>query len=295
MVKQELGDKKMKDEMQQITIFDSSTNMSSLDYKASLDKLKDKLAKFGLTANQCKVYIYLGKYGSKTAPEVCRTLNLPRTETYHLLTTLQNRGIVKATFQHPIRFTALPLKEATWILVNAEKERVNTLESQEKDLQELWDTIPEFQKEPEEIKEDQFQMLQGQNQIQAKIKEMINGSKEEFLVLGSEKDFLKFYHSDFFEPLEKGGVDLKLLTSCSDKTMYIFDEVERNKVRKLPSEIEDNVCFLIKDNRELLFFIKNFSQAAQQVMAVWTDSYAMIHSMMLLFNNTWTKSKGIHL
>src|SRR5579863_5647472 len=134
----------MKSDENSASIFDADSSSVIYEQKITYDKLKNELAKFGLTANQSKVYIYLGKYGSKTAPEVCKALKLPRTETYHLLTTLQNRGLVSATFQHPTRFSAEPLNKAIWILVNAEKERVNSLESQEEGIVELWESIPMF-------------------------------------------------------------------------------------------------------------------------------------------------------
>src|SRR5438093_12281942 len=126
----------MKDEETLITIFDNTSDSSLTEHRLTLDKLREDLSKFGLTSNQAKVYIFLGKYGSKTAPEVCKALKLPRTETYHLLTTLQNKGIVSATFQHPIRFSALPLDKAVWLLVNSDTERVNTLETQENSIKE---------------------------------------------------------------------------------------------------------------------------------------------------------------
>src|SRR5690349_8063318 len=106
----------LKNEETQMTLFDATTATALTAHKLTLDKLREDLSKFGLTSNQAKVYIFLGKYGSKTAPEVCKALKLPRTETYHLLTTLQNRGIVAATFQYPIRFSALPLDKAVWAL-----------------------------------------------------------------------------------------------------------------------------------------------------------------------------------
>ncbi len=124
----------------QTTIFENDPDSSSYEHKQSIDQLQDQFSKFGLTANQIKVYIFLGKYGSKTAPEVCRALKLPRTETYHLLTTLQNKGIVSATFQHPIKFSALPLTNAIKSMVNTEKERIKKLEKQEEELTKLWDT-----------------------------------------------------------------------------------------------------------------------------------------------------------
>ena len=284
----------MKDEDMQVTIFDSTSESKLYEHRVSVDKLKDELAKFGLTSNQSKVYIFLGKYGSKTAPDVCKALKLPRTETYHLLTTLQNKGIVSATFQHPIKFSAEPLNKAMWILVNAEKERVSSLERKERVIVELWASIPEFNSVTEN-KESKFQILQGTNQIHGKIKEMIINTKNEFLVLGSEKDFLKFYHSDFFEPLDKGKIDLKILSSLSEKSMYIFDDIDRSKVRKMPENIKESLCFMTKDDEEMVFFIKNASQSSQEITAAWTDSEAMIYSMQMLFNSIWAKSKNIHL
>ncbi|MGI0087200.1 MAG: TrmB family transcriptional regulator [Nitrosotalea sp.] len=284
----------MNDEEMQVTIFDSASDSRLYEHRLSIDRLQDELAKFGLTANQSKVYIFLGKYGSKTAPEVCKALKLPRTETYHLLTTLQNKGLVSATFQHPTRFSAEPLNKAIWILVNAEKERVNSLESEENGIVELWESIPMFAAVKGE-KENRFQMLQGANQINSKIKEMVTNTKKEFIILGSEKDFLKFYHSDFFEPLDKAEIDLKLLTSSSDRSMYIFDCIDRSKVRKMPANMKENLCFIVKDDEEMVFFIKNASTATHETTAIWTDSEAMAYSMKMLFSSIWPKSKNIHL
>ena len=286
---------KMKEEHGQLSIFDSSPNSQLYNYRMSVDQLQDQLAKFGLTGNQSKVYIYLGKYGSKSAPEVCRALKLPRTETYHLLTALQNKGIVSATFQHPIKFKAIPINKAVWILVNAEKERIKGLEKQEQDIQELWDKIPEFHNQKSEDKEDKFQVLQGINQIQSKIIEMVDNSKEKFLVFGSEKDYLRFYHADFLEPLQKSKLDYKLLSACTEKTNYIFDDIDRNRVKQLGKDVEDILCFMVKDNDEVLIFMKNAIYSTQHAVAMWTDSSAMVYSMKLLFDNTWSKSKNIHL
>ena len=286
---------KMKEEHGQLSIFDSSPNSQLYNYRISVDQLQDQLAKFGLTGNQSKVYIYLGKYGSKSAPEVCRSLKLPRTETYHLLTALQNKGIVSATFQHPIKFKAISINKAVWILVNAEKERIKGLEKQEQDIQELWDKIPEFHNQKSEDKEDKFQVLQGINQIQSKIIEMVDNSKEKFLVFGSEKDYLRFYHADFLEPLQKSKLDYKLLSACTEKTNYIFDDIDRNRVKQLGKDVEDKLCFMVKDNDEVLIFMKNAIYPTQLAVAMWTDSSAMVYSMKLLFDNTWSKSKNIHL
>ena len=285
----------MNNEEPQQSIFDSASDSAMYEHKITFDKLKEELAKFGLTTNQSKVYTYLGKYGSKTAPEVCKALRLPRTETYHLLTVLQNKGLASATFQNPIRFSAEPLDKAIWTLVNAEKERVNSLEKQEKEIVKLWESIPEHDDEISESQDNKFQVLRSVNQTNSKIKKMIDDAKGEFVIVGAEKDFLKFYHSNFFEHIDKKAVKMKLLTSVSDNVLYIFDNIDRSKVRMMSSKIRHNLCFLIKDNNEIIFFIKNANQTAEQMTAVWTDSEALIYSMRLLFDLIWSESKNIHL
>lgn len=278
---------------QAISIFDAESGSSLGEYKSHLEQVQQQLSKYGLTGNQSKVYIYLGKYGAQTAPDVCKALKLPRTETYHLLSALQNKGIVSATFQHPIQFTALPLEKAIWILVNSEKERVKSLEKMEPELSLLWKNIPTFDSEPKD-EEDKFQMLKGSNQISSKITEMTDGYSDEFLLLGSEKDLLKLYHSDFLEPFEKSKQKFRILSSCSEKTLYIFDDLERKNIKSLSKDIQDNLCFVLKDNSELLFFTKNAAKS-NDTFAMWTDSQALVYSMKLLFESVWNSSKNIHL
>ena len=282
-------------ENNQTTIFENDPDSRSYEHKQSIDQLQDQFSKFGLTANQCKVYIFLGKYGSKTAPEVCRALKLPRTETYHLLTTLQNKGIASATFQHPIKFSALPLSKAIKSMVNTEKERIKKLEKQEEELTKVWNTIPNYHNEPDVPKEDKFQMLQGENQIYGKINDMIRNTKKEFQLIGNEKDFLKFYHANFLEPLDKSDLELKILTNSSTRTLYVFDEIDRTNVKKIPTNTNGDICFVIKDNEEVLFFMKNSESGKENITAMWTNSNAMIYSKKLLFDLLWSKSKSIPL
>jgi sugar-specific transcriptional regulator TrmB len=280
-------------ETKQVTIFENDPDSSSYEHKQSVDQLQVQFSKYGLTANQCKVYIFLGKYGSNTAPDVCRALKLPRTETYHLLTTLQNKGVVSATFEHPIKFSAVPLSNAIKSMVDTEKERVKNLEIQEQELTKIWETIPTFHNEPIEAKEDKFQMLQGDNQIYGKINDMIINTKKDFKIIGNEKDFLKFYHANFLEPLDKSNLELQILTDSSPRTLYVFDEIDKTNVKKMPNSSNGNICFIIKDNEEILFFMKNSESGKENITAMWTNSEAMIYSNKLLFDLLWSKSKSV--
>lgn len=273
-------------------LFDATSDSRYYEHKVSTDKIIEQLSSFGLTDNESKVYVFLGKYGSHRALDICKSLRLPRSEVYHILSSLQNKGIVSASFQHPIKFSAVQLDKAVLILLNAEKERVKYLESKEKQMIELWNNIPDLKLDPESTKDDKLQMLQSLNQIHSKIKEMISSAKNEFLILGSEKDFLKFYHADILESLES-GISYKLLSSCTQRTMYIFDDIDRSKVKQLTQDLGSS-CFVVKDD-ELLFFTKGTEGTGKEAMAMWSDSKQLTFSMKTLFDFCWSSAKKIHL
>ncbi len=255
------------------------------------EKVKENLTTFGLTPNQIKVFFYLGKVGAKTASEVAKAVNVPRSETYHLLTALQNKGIVEASFQHPIKFTSLSIKKAVWVLINIETERLNKLKKSGTELEKIWEEIPGAASNIKEEAEEKFKVLQGGNQVNSKIFDMILNTKEECRILGSEKDFMKFYHANFLDALEEHQINYKLLTPVSKKSKYIFDDLDKSKIKKLCSSIKENLCFLIKDDDEVLFFIKNEGEN-KEMRAIWTNSETIIYSKALLFDNIWSKTES---
>jgi sugar-specific transcriptional regulator TrmB len=259
--------------------------------RTDYEEVKEYLTTFALTPNQIKVFFYLGKIGAKTASEIAKAVNVPRSETYHLLTALQNKGIVEASFQHPIKFTSLSIKKTVHVLLNTETERLNKLKKSGPELEKIWDKIPGSATNIEEKEEEKFKVLQGGNQVNSKIFDMILNAKNECRILGSEKDFMKFYHANFLDALEEHKIDYKLLTPITKKSKYIFDELDKSKVKNLCSTVKENLCFLIKDDDEVLFFIKNEGNS-KEMRAIWTNSETIIYSKALLFSNLWSKTES---
>ena len=258
--------------------------------RVNYEEIKEYFITFGLTPNQIKVFFYLGKIGVKTASDIAKAVKVPRSETYHLLAALQNKGIVEASFQHPIKFSALSIKNAVYVLINTETERLKKLKKSGPELEKIWERIPCAIKN-EEIEEEKFKVLQGGNQVNSKIFDMILNAKKECRILGSEKDFMKFYHANFLDALEEHQIDYKLLTPVSKKSKYIFDDLDKSKIKKLCSSVKENLCFLIKDDDEVLFFIKNEGNS-KEMRAIWTNSETIIYSKALLFDNIWVKTES---
>lgn len=282
------------DNQEIISPFLTDSDSKLYQYKMKLDQVKNELLKFGLTPNQAKVFLYLGKYGAKTAPEVSKALILPRTETYFIINSLQNKGIVSAELSFPTKYSTISMDKTLLTLVNSEKEKIKMLASQEKDLVEVWNDIPAFAVETSDIKQEKMQMLQGTPQINNKIKEMIEQTREELLLFCSSKDLSRFYHADFMELLSNSIADVKIVVSSPQISSQCMDTIDKKKIKVMPTDGMINQCYVIKDSSEILYFFRNATHPSHNIFAMWSDSRSLVDSMHMLFEFCWDKSGHIY-
>ena len=280
-------------EAKPISIFDEDSDTALFKHKITLDKIKKELVNFGLTSNQSKVFIYLGKYGSKSASEVAKALQMPRTETYHLVNSLQNIGLVTAELTHPTKYTAMDMKQAIGTLVRQEQSRIKSLANKEEYLSEMWNEIPYFAVETDESKSEKMQLLHGNSSILNKIHEMIESSNDEFKIFGSLADINRFYHSDVFDIVEQSVSELKLIISPLDNFPEFLSEIDSKKIHTIPSDT-NNKCFIVKDKKEVLIFMRNANHASRQTFAWWSDSETLVDMMNSMFELSWEQGEQLY-
>ena len=278
---------------QQISLFDNESETAMYKHKLTLEKIKNELINFGLTKSQAKVFIYLGKYGSKTASEIAKALQLPRTETYHLVNSLQNMGLVVAELSHPTKYTAMEMGEAVATLVKQEQERIDTLATKEQSLSEMWKQIPFFAVETDESKSEKMQLLHGTGPITNKIKEMVGSSTEDFKIYGSVSDMLRMYHADIFDWIESAPTNMKMVVSPLNKTPEFLTEFDAKQIKAIPSNTE-NKCFIVNDKKEVLIFMRNATHPTRQIFAWWSDSETLVDMMATLFDLSWEKGEALY-
>ena len=95
---------------------------------AILENSLDLLSKFGLSPNQSKVYLSLCKDGPKTASFLSDTLGIPRTEVYHLLKNLKQKGCVAVINQKPLKFRSISIDIFFERTIDNEKNKITKLE-----------------------------------------------------------------------------------------------------------------------------------------------------------------------
>lgn len=249
------------------------------------DRLAQELLDFGLTTHESRTYIHLAKHGSKKASEISRSLNIMRTETYHILKSLQNKGLVTASFEHPFRFNAAPFNKALKLLIRIQKEHLRTLKARKTNIVDLWKSLPELDYS-EPVYQPSFQILKGLTSISAKARDMLARAKKEFLVLGDEKDYMRLYHFELLDDLAKSEHEIivNFLMRGSSNSLEAFKTVNLETVRTIRETI-DLPCYIIADQSELLFFMQDERVKSKDVVAIWTNSAPLAEAMRMLFHN----------
>lgn len=100
--------------------------------------IPEVLKKMGLTPNESKVYLYLNQNGSKKAREIAVNQKIVRTEIYHLLVTLQNKGMVTAGNGRGKKFEAIGFETAFEMLINNALKKIEELHLMKGQLCEKW-------------------------------------------------------------------------------------------------------------------------------------------------------------
>lgn len=123
-------------EIEEEAIANSKSNQDQL-----ILAVQERLRDFGLTKNESKIYVFLSKTGPKKAIEISNEEGIPRTETYHLLSNLELKGIVKASIQRPTRFSAVSIEKAIEAIIINQQKRIEELKLLKGDMIELWNSF----------------------------------------------------------------------------------------------------------------------------------------------------------
>jgi sugar-specific transcriptional regulator TrmB len=262
----------------------------------SLKIIEDALLRFGLSRNEIRVYIYLARSGTRKAREISDALSLHRTETYRILRDLEKRGLISSVLEKPLKFMATPFEETIDTLIKAKKLKIQLLERRKKSLIDIWFSIPQQKVEPQN--REVFQILEGEEQIILKANEILENTKGEIYVLAPDLDLLRLYHSGFTDKLEKfskKNVKVRLLTNHSPKSRFIADKMKLTDVKYVLSGAEEIPSFIISDQEQLLFSIKNGNDTQDpgtrrkkgRISSLWTNYEAFVKALKTLFLELW--------
>src|SRR4029079_11449729 len=162
-----------------------------------------ELQKLDLTLNEARILLFLMIHGNATASDVSRHTGIQRTETYNYISTLLAKGVVFSTFDRPQKYYALAINEVIDCLVQTKQNALQTITEKKKGYQEMVDSIVSNTVVPESDKKESYQIVMGENSINAKIKRMLADAKEDVTILVTDRNLVNFYHAEITDQLMK--------------------------------------------------------------------------------------------
>jgi len=187
------------------------------------------LREYGLSENEIRVYITLLKAGESSVQKIAKNAGLPRTTTYHILTSLQQKGLVSFVIKEHIKYFQATSPEILKNIINEKKKHI------EEALPELKSIVSTLKQKPE------VEVFEG-----------TKGIKSILLNVLEEKNEILHYGD---------------IVSLTRNLEYIFPQYINERVkRKIPIRViakkEKEHAELIKtakkEYREFRFLPKNF-------------------------------------
>lgn len=244
-----------------------------------------ELQRLDLTLNESRILVYLMTHGHSSASDISRYTGIQRTETYNYISGLLAKGIVFSTFDRPQKYYSMSLEEVVDCLLQSKRNALEAFESKKKDYMTMLDALVSNKVVRQEEKE-RYNVVMGENAINAKITRMLAEAKEDALVLLTDRNMVNFYHAgitDQLMELTTKGVYVKMRTPCKNPDEYLTghnDQVLCNVTKKaVPAS------FVLVDGKEIIVILESQSMKKSEVCGFYTNNLALVSVFKFLFEN----------
>jgi HTH-type transcriptional regulator, sugar sensing transcriptional regulator len=252
------------------------------------NSLVTELQKLDLTLNEARILLFLMTRGNSTASDVSRNTGIQRTETYNYISTLLAKGVVFSTFDRPQKYYALPINEVIDCLVQTKQNALQTIAEKKKDYQHMVEAILSTTVIPESDKKESYQIVMGENSINAKIRRMLTEAKEEITVLVTDRNLVNFYHAEITDQLiqlTSKGIRVKLRTPCKNANDYISTEGRDSSISLKTTAKVVPVNFVLVDNTDIILLLESNSMKKSELCGFYTNNLSMISVFRFIFDN----------
>lgn len=266
--------------------------------------IENALKNFGLTEKELEIYLFLSKRGAQKTGQIAKHFKKNKGLTYRLLKTLQKKGIVEATLESPIRYTAIPFEKIIDSYIKSKREEAEKIEDSKQSLLCDWDKISQ-----EEIDSslEKFGVIEGKKKILKKVSDLIKETKNQLSIVVTVSELCSMEQYGILEQLnthlEKSKINCQFLTQiCRSnlKAIKILNTKVSSKInlRGISSTLgKPNFSrMIIRDCEELLLFISDEKQSYSKnsdETTLFTNSHAIIQSFSGVFEELWYNSIAI--
>ena len=265
----------------------------------SQEKVLKALEELGLARLDARIYVFLAKKGSKKAKDITNLLRISKQQLYPSLKSLQSKGLVNATLEHPARFSAVSFEKALDLFAKAKMEEAKSIQQSKDSLLSDWQSIVINEAEDKSAK---FTVIEGRKYVYSKIQQMIQETTKQLSIVTTVPNLIRadqygLLETAFNHPL-KSKVQFRFLTELSelniDAMNALLEKAPKTGVnlkgRSPELGLKLSPRMVIRDNEELLFFI---TPQKEDDSCLWTTCKELIRSFTAVFDELWRNSTDI--
>jgi sugar-specific transcriptional regulator TrmB/CBS domain-containing protein len=270
-------------------------------------KLYEILSELGLSKRKADIYLFLSRKGLQKAQSIAAYLGIDRAQTYRLLRSLKQKGMVEETIESPTRHIAIPIENLIEAHLKDRKSEIARLEDEKANI---LDYFKSFSKKETESPMAKFQIITGRNGIYTKISQMVNESKKEVSCLTTslgliQEDTLGILDIFIESAQEKKDVQFKMLANISHDNLNTIKSI----VKRLPAnnaniEWRHTIVssryyprFVIKDDKEILLYVTTKDKqitSAKEDNGLWVASKMFVSTLKASFTEIWRNAVKVN-
>lgn len=259
-----------------------------------------KLAEFGFTTNQAKVYLSIIQAGKTNVGQISKNTLLHRQDIYKLLPKLENMGLITLIIGKPVMIEALPVEEALKRLVAKEKQAADTRIIQlEKALDEL---AQDIKPQPTTAEDTRFTLLTTSAALKNRIDTTLNARPDAFKMVSTTENLkgqAGHFYKQYFQVLSDSGIKILLMLVGAETAVELRKLVEKvtpkdgyitaKVLKRCPSK-----DYQVVDNSEV--WIATQQKTPEGYPAIlWTNDVNIVGSYLGNFNESWNSSKSVSI
>jgi sugar-specific transcriptional regulator TrmB len=263
------------------------------------ESIKNMLKDLGVTETEVEVYVFLCKNGALKGTDLSRLIKKDKAQIYHLLRSLETKGLVEVTLEAHPRFSPVDLSKVIELAIEVKKNEITRIKMVKKNLMSTWKDI---QKQETDQKIEKFSIIEGRIKIFNKIEHIMSNTKRELLVATTIENLLRAMGLGLYDSAVKRSnrfdVQLRFLAefnhdyNCDINGLMKKINKAQFRFRDINSDLMRFPMMVIKDNDEAIIFMtpKGTISADVEELCFWTDCKDIVHAFSGVFNVLWQHS-----
>ena len=241
--------------------------------------INNALEEYGLSKNEIKIYLTLIKLGKSSVQKIAKNSGLPRTTCYHLLESLEEKGLSGFIIKDSKKYFSAPQP----------KKLLENIEEKKKIIQEI---IPQLNSISESIKEKpKVTIFEGIRGIRAILKDVLEEKKTIYHygdIISIQKVFAHVFPQYMQERINK-KINIKII--CKKEEAH--NEMTKNSKKEfrefafVPEKFHFDSSVFIYADKVVIFHINQ-----EPYFAVVIDNEDFYRTQKNFFELTWKLLKG---